>query len=209
MGMVPVDARQGRGEPNGVRSPARRPVSGSGTTALTRRTSLELPLGLSISDWRYLGERIFVISDSSAWWLGDWLVYGQNLYPDRYERVINETGLDYKTLRNYAWVARKVPASGRRDKLSFQHHAEVAGLSEDQQHKWLAMAEENGWTRGELRRRIRDSRSQGGENSLPRAVVELEVFQERQERWQMAAASSDMEFLEWIIVTLDRVAGHA
>ena len=41
--------------------------------------------------------------------------------------------LDYQTLRNYAWVARRFAMSRRRDTLSFGHHAEVPALPEPEQ----------------------------------------------------------------------------
>src|SRR4051794_1179444 len=104
--------------------------------AMTRRTSLAFPAPLAMADWLAIGEELFVINDASAWWLGDWLVYGQSRYPDRYKRAVEETSLHYKTLRNYSWVARKFDVSRRHDGLSFQHHAEVAGLSAEQQDAW-------------------------------------------------------------------------
>src|SRR4051794_37559204 len=81
--------------------------------AMTRRTSLSFSAPLAMGDWLAIGEELFIINDASAWWLGDWLVYGQNRYPDRYKRAIDGTALHYKTLRNYAWVARKFDVSRR------------------------------------------------------------------------------------------------
>src|SRR5262245_51189864 len=65
------------------------------TAAMTTRTHLRLPGTLELADWRRIGEQIFLISDSSTWWLGDWLVFGEENYPGRYRRAISETGLDY------------------------------------------------------------------------------------------------------------------
>jgi len=42
---------------------------------------------------------------SSAWCLGDGLIAGQAAYGSRNRDAIGRTGLDYQTLRNYAWVA--------------------------------------------------------------------------------------------------------
>ncbi|WP_323747974.1 LmbU family transcriptional regulator [Catenulispora rubra] len=173
--------------------------------AMTRRTSLHLPPGLAWSEWRRLGRQIFVIADSSAWWLGDWLIYGQNCYPNRYKRAVAETSLDYQTLRNYAWVARKVPVERRREGLGFQHHAEVAGLAAGDQDEWLSRAEEQGWTRNELRRQIRAAQRKDA-SAAESAVVQIYVAPERQGRWQAAADSAQLELLEWIVRTLDGIA---
>jgi hypothetical protein len=100
-----------------------------------------------------------MISDASAWWLGDWLVYGENRFPDRYKSAIEETILSYKTLRNYAWVARRFSASRRRDTLSLHHHAEVAALPLADQESWLDRTEQNRWSVIELRRSLQSYRN--------------------------------------------------
>jgi hypothetical protein len=53
--------------------------------------------------------------------------------------------------------------SRRRDKLSFQHHAEVAPLPEPDQDLWLNRAERLGWSLSELRRQLRNARSNAAE----------------------------------------------
>ncbi|GAB3802720.1 LmbU family transcriptional regulator [Micromonospora zhanjiangensis] len=172
---------------------------------LKRRTALFMPQGMPISAWSQLGRQIFVVSDASSWWLGDWLIYGQSQYPDRYKRAIAETSLDYQTLRNYAWVARSFTPDRRRDALSFQHHAEVAGLSQPEQDAWLTRAEHHGWSRNELRRRIRASRQPEGSD---RQVINIQmnVIADQKQRWQEAAETEDKELLAWMSSILDGAA---
>jgi hypothetical protein len=148
---------------------------------------------------------MFVVADSSSWWLGDWLIYGQNHYPDRYKRAVAGTSLDYQTLRNYAWVARKFVVDRRRSKLSFQHHVDVAGLPEAEQEKWLTRAEQEGWTRNHMRKQIRASRGAEAAGTEV-ALVQLNVVPARQKRWQLAAESANMELLEWITLMLDKAS---
>lgn len=200
--------RLGSRQTNGNRAPASAAQDGRVSTkvrAMTKRTSLSLPPGLSITEWRHLGRQMFVISDSSAWWLGDWLIYGETYYPDRYKRAVLETSLDYQTLRNYAWVARKFTLSRRRDKLSFQHHAEVAGLPEGEQDIWLTRAEQGGWSRNELRRRIKSGRHEAGSVEKG-SLIKMNILSERKERWQRAAESVERDLLDWIVETLDAAA---
>src|SRR6266545_6028251 len=90
---------------------------------LMTRVGLCIPADLSYEDWERAGSQLAGIVDSSSWWLGDWLVYGKKQYSDRYRRAIHAAGLQYQTLRNYAWVARRFELNRRRPKLSFQHHA--------------------------------------------------------------------------------------
>ena len=90
-------------------------------------------------------------SEASSWWLGDWLAFGQMKYGRRYKEGVALTGLDYKTLRNYAMVSRRFELSRRRDDVSFQHHAEVCPLADGEQDRWLELAAVNGWSKAELR----------------------------------------------------------
>jgi hypothetical protein len=80
---------------------------------------------MAFDAWKAVGAKIGTYSNATAWWLGDWLAFGRMKYGRRYNEAIEVTGLDYKTLRNYAVVARRFELSRRRDNLSFQHHAEV------------------------------------------------------------------------------------
>ncbi|MBB6421396.1 LmbU family transcriptional regulator [Streptomyces sp. AK010] len=173
---------------------------------MTKRTALQISQGISIGEWCDLGRHIFVIADSSAWWLGDWLIYGQAKYPNRYKHAIAETSLDYQTLRNYAWVARRFSPDRRREKLSFQHHAEVAGLPEEDQDRWLGQAEEQRWSRNELRRQIRRSREV--ERGAAADVVHFQVslIADQKQRWEAAAERTEKNLADWIISTLDNAA---
>ncbi|NGN66178.1 hypothetical protein G5C51_20050 [Streptomyces sp. A7024] len=183
----------------------------SGRTVLngqpaTRRTALSLPEDLPLAEWRHLGRQILVIVDSSAWWLGDWLVYGQLNYPDRYRRALAETSLDYQTLRNYAWVVRKFPAHRRRKDLSFQHHAEVAGMPEEEQDAWLDRAEQGNWTRNELRKRVRAQRQAPAALAEKAVLVQVNIMQTRRVQWQKAAEAAGLDLQEWIVQMLDEAA---
>jgi hypothetical protein len=175
---------------------------------MTRRTGLALPPNIPLDEWSRIGRQIFVVHESSSWWLGDWLIYGQSQYPDRYKRAIAETSLDYQTLRNYAWVARRFGISRRRESLSFQHHAELASLPESEQDEWLDRAEKFAWSRNGLRNRLKASRSsQNGEKAAhERLNIQMNVLPDRKERWQEAAASTEQDLLSWIVSILDEAA---
>jgi hypothetical protein len=147
----------------------------------------------------------------SAWWLGDWLVYGEQRFPERYRVAIDSTNLSYKTLRNYAWVARSFPPSRRRDALGLAHHAEVAALPDEDQDRWLDRAVAERWSVAELRRRLRIA---GTRRALPPAGervpverVEIKVDPERIRRWQDAADSASRDLAEWACAVIDRAAG--
>jgi hypothetical protein len=176
-----------------------------------RRNELSLPNEMPFESWREVGSKIVLIANCSAWWIGDWLVYGERVYGDRYEQAITDTSLGYQTLRNYAWVARKVPASRRRDLLSFGHHAEVAALSDDEQDVWLVRAEQLSWSRNRLRQGLRAAQlatrqAASEERSISTRSLKIDVPTERHNRWQSAAERKRCSVADWIIATLDRAA---
>jgi hypothetical protein len=175
-----------------------------GGAAMTRRTSLALRAGLTVDEWLRVGLQIGRIADSSIWWLGDWLVYGRERYPDRYKQVIEKTALDYQTLRNYAWVAGRISSERRRVNLSFQHHVEVAPLADPVQDEWLARAEQNGWSRNRLRAEIRAALKGAEAEAL---VVQLRLDNEHLTRWRSAAVCEGRDLLTWMLRSLDDAAG--
>lgn len=172
--------------------------------ALTTRTSLRLNGQLSIDSWRHVGRQISLIHNSSTWWMGDWLIYGESKYPDRYRRALADSLLDYQTLRNYAWVARRFAASRRRSDLSFQHHAEVASLEEAEQDRWLDMAAKNNWSKSRLRRERR-SPLRAITGSHPVQLM-IEIREDQRLRWEKAATQADSDLKEWISAMLDAAA---
>jgi hypothetical protein len=175
--------------------------------AHTTASNLDLRDGISFEDWRGVGCQIARISNGSSWWLGDWVNYGERAYGERYRSALDVTQLDYQTLRNYAWVARRFEASRRRERLSFQHHAEVAALPEADQDLWLDRTERAGWSRNELRRRLRAEQHP----ALPtgdgeRATLRVPLTADRERRWREAAATAEKELIDWLMTTADQAA---
>ncbi|MFD7915398.1 LmbU family transcriptional regulator [Streptomyces sp. NPDC059752] len=174
--------------------------------ALKRRTSLSIPPGIPMAVWCNLGQQVQAVSSSSAWWLGDWLLYGQLEYPDRYKNAISQTSLDYQTLRNYAWVARRFAAHQRVAGLSFQHHAEVAGLPPEDRAGWLRRALEQGWSRNELRRQVRAGKRMAGGTARTPVRLRMSPGDVQRRRWQEAADVQAVDLLEWITKILDEAS---
>ncbi|HPA19503.1 MAG TPA: hypothetical protein PLU30_17280 [Verrucomicrobiae bacterium] len=145
------------------------------------------PLGLQIrgelsfAEWKRLAPKIGQALRSCAFVVGDWLVYGEERFGDQpllpgidpgpsrtvsreqYDAAHAATGIDEAVLANYAYVARNVPRSMRRESLSWEHHRAVAKLEEPEQGRWLEQAEKAELTS----RRLRASISAG-------RVVEIE-----------------------------------
>ncbi|MER7151710.1 LmbU family transcriptional regulator [Streptomyces lydicus] len=176
---------------------------------LVTRVGLQIPSALSYETWESAGRRISAVANSSAWCLGDWLVYGQWRYTDRYRRAVDAVGLDYQTLRNYAWVARRFEVSRRRDTLSFNHHAEVASLLPHEQDYWLDRAQELGWSRNQLRANVRGAREEEPDAARKTASVGIQLTPERIARYRAAAERSDSSLESWMVDRLDLAANTA
>lgn len=162
--------------------------------------------GMSFNEWTTLGCRLAHVYSASGWALGDWLLFGQRTFGQRYRTALRETNLDYQTLRNYAWVAGRFAPHRRRDTLSFQHHAEVASLPEVEQELWLRRAEAEHWSRNELRRRLRLQRSSLRPPAPAPLVMRFEVTPEDERRWRRAAAIRQLALQDWLRIVADAAA---
>ncbi len=177
---------------------------------LLTRVGLRMPTVLAFEDWERAGRQLSGIVDSSSWCLGDWLVYGKRHFADRYKRAIRAAGLQYQTLRNYAWVARRFSLDRRREALTFQHHAEVASLPLGDQEHWLDAAERGTWSTKQLRTQLRESRVPGevGATAVQTSAVlpRIEIQGRQLSLWRKAADQTGAEFDSWVVNVLDRAA---
>ncbi|MHB8598382.1 MAG: DNA methyltransferase [Ktedonobacteraceae bacterium] len=106
-----------------------------------------VPLGTpTFENWLACGRFLKNAEKSIQFWIGDWLIYGEEHYGKTdYEKAIQETGLSYQTLRDYKWVATALPLLIRNDKLGFHHHRAVASLPQKTQTQFLDKAALGGW----------------------------------------------------------------
>ena len=115
---------------------------------------LAMPADMTLDGWASIGKKLCRAGHMIQWWLGDWAAFGELHYGQLKEfSELNE--LDYGYLRNMAWVSSKVQVSRRRDNLDWSFHQEVAALPEPEQDKWLDTAQVEGFSKSELRSRIR------------------------------------------------------
>lgn len=104
-------------------------------------TGAIFPANLPFEKWAGLGAQLKQSRESLRWWIGDWLAYGEATYGERYAQALDNSEWDYQTLRNLVWVARAIPHADRRASLSWSHHAECAGLENDQRNALLDKTE--------------------------------------------------------------------
>lgn len=122
-------------------------------------TSLELTdPDMSYDTYEALGAYLGRMNRSCSWWVGDWLAFGEGVFPDRYAQAAAATGLAEQTLLNRVYVCKNIPPSRRRAALSFSVHSEVASLPAKEQKQWLDRAERQGMSQKELRAAMKATR---------------------------------------------------
>ena len=133
------------------------------------KTGWQLPAGMTIEEWVECGRSLEKIEGAVQWWLGDWWRYGEHEYGERVAALQEGgplEGMNFGTLRNYAWVAGAIETSRRRDVVSFGHHQAVASLTVARQDKWLDRAERDELSVNKLRAAIK----QGAARDRTRSV---------------------------------------
>ena len=99
---------------------------------------------LSFEEWESLGEKLGDAERSIGFMIGDWINYAEQKWGEKYNEAIGCTGLEYQTLRAYAYVAKKIDLLNRFNNLTFTHHFTVAKLKDaDERRHWLEMAEKH------------------------------------------------------------------
>jgi len=104
-------------------------------------------------EWAEAGALLHTQMKSISWLAGDWLLWGEDMYPDTYTQMLDKWS--ESTLTRWAWVCKKVPPHIRREELSFTHHQAVASLGHQEQAEWLNRAVLNDYTAEELAVRIK------------------------------------------------------
>jgi hypothetical protein len=174
-----------------------------------RASSVALTIddGVEYVTWAEIGERLALLVNGSAWWIGDWINYGFAEYGQKYEEALAATGLSYAALTNIAYVCDHVDISRRRENLSFSHHAEVAPLDREAQDTWLLRAETERLSVMALRDAIKGQKALPAHELPLRLTLTLPAAESgRVERWKQAAEAEGEDFALWVAEACDAKA---
>ena len=128
------------------------------------RLGLALKPGMDADTWSQfvaglaqVAGRLSRDRDTVTAWLGDLLAYSGGKYRGQITEYAMAAGLDPGTLRIAKLVCSRIPVLSRLNTLSWTHHCEVgkAFKAPAEIKFWLNLAEREGWSVGELRKRIR------------------------------------------------------
>jgi len=138
------------------------------------RTGFLIEPGLVYEEWAAMGHGLIAMAEASMWWVGDWLLYGEHEYGEKYAQAVEATGYGLSTLKNAQWVSDRFPPEARREELSHSHHVAAAGLDESARADLLARAVEEGMTSGEVRGRAKAIKAKAAEPERPKnSAVEV------------------------------------
>lgn len=128
------------------------------------RLGLALKPGMDTESWSKLVAGLAQVAgrlsrdrDTVTAWLGDLLAYGGGKYRGQITEYAAAAGLDPGTLRIAKLVCSRIPVLSRLNTLSWSHHCEVgkAFKAPAEIKFWLSLAEREGLSVRELRKRIR------------------------------------------------------
>lgn len=109
------------------------------------------------SIWELAGHQLVTMQQGHQWWLGDWMLTGEDRFGETAYGFFTDPYFDEKTMAAYVRVAQAVPPEHRRAELSWTHHKIVAKLPTVEKR-----VEALGWA------------VNGGEHGRPATTRELE-----------------------------------
>lgn len=112
-------------------------------------TALDLPEGMSFSEWGAIGRYLQHANRTLMWWIGDWALYGETQYGEQFAQAIEQYAAE--TVRNAQWVAERIPPEQRRSELSWTHHQAVVSLEAGRRVELLDRAVRENASRTTLR----------------------------------------------------------
>jgi len=112
----------------------------------------------TLHEWAWDFQRSVIdLWEIRMWRLGYMLLTGEQLFGEDHACVLDPHQFHEVTYRKARYVCSRFPRHRVRPNLSFSHHEAVAKLPVEEQDMWLDRAEAEGWSRDELRRRVREA----------------------------------------------------
>jgi hypothetical protein len=152
-----------------VASPALKSSALEEAGAVVTETSLRLsdPTALTWEHFERLGQFLGTLGQAYCWWVGDLLVYGEEIFGEEFAQIEATLPHSEHTLQNYRWVASRIPRTRRRTSLGFGVHEAVAALEPKERDHWLDLAEQHGWKRQDMRNARRAAKALPADTTLP------------------------------------------
>ena len=141
------------------------PIEQEGLPGQLSLTGYTLPEDLPYADWEETGKKLGEQAEVQAqrmdmlrWWIGDWLLYGEFTYGEKWSQAVEVLGHRWEesTLKEWMWVADRFEKLVRTNfSLPWPHYRQAAALAPRQRTKLLQQAQDEGWSRPTVRQAIR------------------------------------------------------
>ncbi len=177
---------------------AERPEIAGGV--VSHANGLEIQTELGFNEWKRLMERLLKTTDRALWSLGDARLYGARFEKDYYDALVL-IDASSKLVAPAVRVASAFSQERRREQLSFDFHAVVAGLEEPEQERWLNDAERQGWSARQMQLAFVDSIER-----VSVAAISVRAVGELHELCVRAADKRGMDPKEWALGVLEQAA---
>jgi hypothetical protein len=129
--------------------------TGALTATGLKLTDPQLPYDRYEAIGTLLGRAYRELIGSIQWAIGDWLLLGETLYGDEAYQAFESLEMSPEGRNQYLRCALVYPPNRRRGALSWSHHRTLIALEPEEQDRWLALAEQNGWSNSELHQNLR------------------------------------------------------
>jgi hypothetical protein len=136
----------------------------------------------TFEQWLAVGVFIKQAQGAVHFWIGDWVNYGEKVYGESYAQALDHSSYEYQTIANDKWVAGRIHPIRRRESLTFDHHATVAEMEEEDQEILLKEAVDKKLSTKAFRSLVRNYKMKLELPELPKKEYNVEEEFEKVER---------------------------
>jgi hypothetical protein len=129
-------------------------TASSATGYRMTRVGLVIERELTQQEWTACGRKLAAFASSTAFAIGDWLVYGSGRgeWGETYEPAQRLTGKSFESLSQYARVSTAFPIDLREESTPWSIYRAALPLPDEDRLRAVRVAAANGWTRFDMDR---------------------------------------------------------
>lgn len=155
---------------------------------------LRLPAHVEQDRMAAIGAMLGTAREAVYWGIGDYIVACEEMYGEEGYQFIEALGISEVSRQQYIRSAKVIPYERRVMGLSWSHHRSVLALEPADQDRYLRLALENGWTKGQLEEAIREEFHPDRSRRAQKYVVEA-VCNAAERVWETSAKAIDGNYV--------------
>lgn len=159
---------------------------------------LNIPEEVSYHDWLILGRSLATQKRQLDWFLGDWIAFGRERFPEQIELALADISDDPRNIRLIEKTARTFPPHLRNAALTFEHHAHVADMPVQEALPLLRDASERNLTAKQLRTEAMLRKMETGQILVREDDPEYDAMLACVRAWNRAPVAVREDFAEMV-----------